>query len=128
MLLTYIDKFGDWNPQLIRELKGRFKVRNLSIAAIIAVSIQCLLLIGFSGQLPIDPKTIDAPPFQYSRYCTATPSENSYAPYRQLHCIKDLLGNWVINWPLWWLDIFKVLSIIGLFILLDRWISKYSII
>ncbi|MGK7956094.1 MAG: hypothetical protein AB4063_12715 [Crocosphaera sp.] len=118
MLLTYIDKIGDWNPQLIRELKGRFKVRNLSIAAIIAIVIEGLLLISFSGQLPIDYNEIDAPPFQYSRYCTATPPENSYAPYNQLHCIKDLLGNWVINWQLWWLDIFKVLSIIGLFILL----------
>ena len=35
MLVTYIDKIGDWNPQLIRELKGRFKVRNLSIAAVL---------------------------------------------------------------------------------------------
>ena len=40
MLVTYIDKIGDWNPQLIRELKGRFKVRNLSIAAVIAFGIQ----------------------------------------------------------------------------------------
>ncbi|ACB53047.1 conserved hypothetical protein [Crocosphaera subtropica ATCC 51142] len=118
MLLTYIDKFGDWNPQLLRELKGRFKLRNLSIAAIIAISIQSLLLLSFSGQLPIDPNTIDTPPFQYSRYCTATPPENSYAPYNQLYCIKDLVGNWVINWQLWWLDIFKVLSVTGLFILL----------
>ncbi|MDJ0845988.1 hypothetical protein [Crocosphaera sp.] len=118
MLLTYIDKIGDWNPQLIRELKGRFKIRNLSIAGIIAISIQGLLLIAFSGQLPIDYDAIDAPPFQYSRYCTATPPDKSYAPYKQLQCIQDLLGNWVINWQLWWLDIFKVLSVIGLFILL----------
>ncbi len=118
MLLTYIDKFGDWNPQLLRELKGRFKLRNLSIAAVIAISIQSLLLLSFSGQLPIDPNTIDAPPFQYSRYCTATPPHNSYPPYNQLYCIKDLVGNWVINWQLWWLDVFKIISVIGLFILL----------
>ncbi|WP_107668440.1 hypothetical protein [Cyanothece sp. BG0011] len=118
MLLTYIDKFGDWNPQLLREVKGRFKLRNLSIAAVIAISLQSLLLLSFSGQLPIDPNTIDAPPFQYSRYCTATPPENSYPPYNQLYCIQDLVGNWVINWQLWWLDIFKVLSVTGLFILL----------
>ncbi|MDJ0660081.1 MAG: hypothetical protein QNJ42_11415 [Crocosphaera sp.] len=111
MLLTYIDKFGDWNPQLIRELKGRFKIRNLSIAAIIAITVQLLLLIGFSGQLPAD-----YPGTQYSRYCTATSPERSYSD--RLLCIKDLLGNWVINWQLWWLDIFKVLSVIGLFILL----------
>ncbi len=118
MLLTYIDKFGDWNPQLFRELKGRLKVRNLSIAGIIAVGIQILLLLTFSGQLPIDPNTLNAPPLQYSRYCTATPPPNSYAPYKQLYCIPDLLGNWIIDWQLWWLDIFKSLSVIGLFILL----------
>ncbi len=118
MLLTYIDKFGDWNPQFMRELKGRFKVRNLSIAAIIAITIQVLLLVGFSGQLPFDPNTIDAPPFQFGRYCTATPPEKSYPPYNELYCIKDLLGNWVINWQLWWLDVFTILSVIGLFILL----------
>ncbi len=110
MLVTYIDKIGDWNPQLIRELKGRFKIRNLSIAAIIAVGIQILLLISFEAELPID--SIAKP--QTSRYCTATPPGG----YRYQSCIKDLLGNWVINWQLWWLDIFKVLSVIGLFILL----------
>ncbi|MDJ0599729.1 MAG: hypothetical protein QNJ37_12915 [Crocosphaera sp.] len=118
MLLTYVDKFGDWNPQLMRELRGRLKIRNLSIAAIIAISIQTLLLLSFIGQLPVDPNSIDAPKFQYSRYCTATPPKDSYAPYNQLHCIQDLVGNWVINWQLWWLDIFKVLSVTGLFILL----------
>ncbi len=90
----------------------------MSIAAIIAIGIQILLLLNFSGQLPIDPNTINAPELQYSRYCTATPPANGYAPYKQLYCIQDLLGNWVINWQLWWLDIFKSLSVIGLFILL----------
>ena len=47
MLLTYFDKFGDWNPQLFREFKGRLKPRNLSIAAIIAIGIQILLLLNF---------------------------------------------------------------------------------
>ncbi|MGK7886460.1 MAG: hypothetical protein AB4057_17775 [Crocosphaera sp.] len=113
MLVTYIDKIGDWNPQLIRELKGRFKVRNLSIAAIIAVGIQFLLLIAFEAELPID--SITTP--QTSRYCTAT-SPGGYRSYNDLSCIKDLADNWVINWQLWWLDIFKVLSVVGLFILL----------
>ncbi|MEL4894588.1 hypothetical protein [Crocosphaera sp. Alani8] len=112
MLITYIDKIGDWNPQLMRELKGRFKIRNLSIAVIIAVSIQILLLIGFTGQLPID--SITTP--QRSRYCTATPPGRYYGD--NLLCIQDLLGNWIINWQLWWLDVFKILSVVGLFILL----------
>ncbi|MEQ9233730.1 ABC transporter permease [Coleofasciculus sp. E2-BRE-01] len=32
MVLKGIDKLGDWNPQLLREVKGRLKGRNLAIA------------------------------------------------------------------------------------------------
>lgn len=32
MLLKGIEKLGDWNPQLLRELKGRLKGRNIAIA------------------------------------------------------------------------------------------------
>ncbi|MEQ9669962.1 ABC transporter permease [Coleofasciculus sp. G2-EDA-02] len=32
MLLKGIDRLGDWNPQLLRELKGRLKGRNVAIA------------------------------------------------------------------------------------------------
>ncbi|MEM8778940.1 MAG: hypothetical protein AAGF26_08730, partial [Cyanobacteria bacterium P01_G01_bin.49] len=118
--MTYLDKIGDWNPQLFRELKGRLKLRSLSIAAVIAIAGQCLLLLTFSGQLPASIEGIRNTdlPQSYSRYCTATPPPNSYAPYKHLLCIQDLLGHWVINWQLWWLDIFNTLSVVGLFILL----------
>ncbi|WP_414577486.1 ABC transporter permease subunit [Anabaena sp. CCY 9402-a] len=32
MMQNFIDKIGDWNPQLLREIKGRLKVFNLVIA------------------------------------------------------------------------------------------------
>jgi len=32
MILKGIDRLGDWNPQLLRELKGRLKGRNVAIA------------------------------------------------------------------------------------------------
>jgi len=32
MMLNLLDKIGDWNPQLLRELKGRLKVFNVLIA------------------------------------------------------------------------------------------------
>jgi len=32
MILKRLDRLGNWNPQLIRELKGRLKPRNLAIA------------------------------------------------------------------------------------------------
>lgn len=37
MLLKAIDRLGDWNPQLLRELKGRLKGRNVAIAVGAAV-------------------------------------------------------------------------------------------
>jgi len=36
MKLNWIQQLGDWNPQLLRELKGRLKLRNLLIAAAIS--------------------------------------------------------------------------------------------
>ena len=33
MISKMIDKLGEWNPQIFRELKGRLKTRNLTIAA-----------------------------------------------------------------------------------------------
>ncbi|MEA5509780.1 hypothetical protein VB715_08385 [Crocosphaera sp. UHCC 0190] len=118
MFISYLDRLGDWNPQLFREVKGRLNFRNLGIAGAIAILGQILLLLTFSGQLPTDLDALNDPPFQYSRYCTATAPPGSYAPYKQLYCIQDLFGNWVINWQLWWLDIFNTLSVVGLVILL----------
>ncbi|OUL26590.1 ABC transporter permease [Nostoc sp. T09] len=40
MTLNFIDKLGDWNPQLFRELKGRLKVFNVLIALTISVVTQ----------------------------------------------------------------------------------------
>jgi hypothetical protein len=40
MTLNFIDKIGDWNPQLFRELKGRLKVLNVLIALAISIVTQ----------------------------------------------------------------------------------------
>jgi len=37
MKLNLLDRIGDLNPQMWREIKGRFKPRNLVIAAIISL-------------------------------------------------------------------------------------------
>ncbi|MEQ9368937.1 MAG: hypothetical protein RIG63_07870 [Coleofasciculus chthonoplastes F3-SA18-01] len=49
MLNKGIDKLGDWNPQLLRELKGRLKGRNIAIALIISLVGQFLLFFSWSG-------------------------------------------------------------------------------
>jgi hypothetical protein len=108
------ENFLEWNPQLFREVKGRLKTRNVIIAAGISVITQLVISLSFLGQLPepiVNPlDNLD----QYSRYCfNATPPESG-----NLSCQRDLLGNWLINWQLLWLDLFIALSIVSIFALL----------
>jgi hypothetical protein len=45
LLDRYLDRVGDWNPHLIRELKSRISGTNLGIATIISIFIQLTALI-----------------------------------------------------------------------------------
>ena len=46
MFLTFLDRLGTWNPQLLRELKGRLKPRNVIIT--IALSgVSQMIVFGF---------------------------------------------------------------------------------
>ena len=53
LLDRLIDKAGDSNPQLFRELKERFTVRNIGVALASALVIQALVLMYFDGQIPV---------------------------------------------------------------------------
>ncbi|MEH2281640.1 MAG: ABC transporter permease subunit [Nostoc sp.] len=48
MMPNLIDKIGDWNPQLLRELKGRLKFFNIAIASVTSLLLQWIV---FSYQL-----------------------------------------------------------------------------
>ena len=50
-----IDRVGNVNPQLFRELKERLTIRNISIASAIALTIQSLILFYYNTQLPPSP-------------------------------------------------------------------------
>jgi len=52
MRLTWIDRIGEWNPQLLREVKGRLKGRNIAIALTISLVGQFLLFFSWSGDRP----------------------------------------------------------------------------
>lgn len=108
---SWWSKFLDWNPQLFREIKGKLKTRNVIIAAVIAVITQFIAVISLLGQLP-DPDPQGLLEIQVSRYCLG----NGYK--QNLTCTIDMMGNWVINWRLFWLDLFIILSIISIFALL----------
>ena len=112
MRLNWIDQLGNWNPQLLREIKGRFQVRNLLLAGAISLVGQFFLWRFCQALLPTPNQEngFDI----YSRYCTGTPT--SYQT--QVSCLSDKLGNIAINWQLWWQDFFVWLSLVGIFVLL----------
>ena len=101
------------NPQLFREVKGRLKPRNVVIAASISLITQFLIIISFLGKLPESLLESDAKGLIYNTYCLG----QKYRPNRNV-CELDASGHWIINWQLWWLDIFIALSIMGIFALL----------
>ncbi len=53
MKLNLIDALGDWNPQLLRELKSKFTRSNVFIAGAISVISQTLVYMMLQFQLPI---------------------------------------------------------------------------
>lgn len=106
MAINIIDRLGELNPQVFRELKGRVNLRNMAIASAITVLSQLVLVFSFLGQLPHQ-DTIQ------NRYCTGAKPEYYY---QQLHCLKDPFGQPIVNWQLWWTDVFVWLSIIGIFV------------
>ncbi|MGK7944004.1 MAG: hypothetical protein AB4058_06000, partial [Microcystaceae cyanobacterium] len=105
---TLIDQLGDQNPQLLREIKGQYNPRNLTLTVMLSTIGQLLVFFVFKTKIPILKQT-------YNRYCVGSPPPDwkGYMRNRDTFCNWDL-GNLTINWSLWWLDIFITLSIIGI--------------
>lgn len=45
MMLNLIDRLGEWNPQLFRELKGRLKFFNVAIAVVTSLLLQLVIFL-----------------------------------------------------------------------------------
>ncbi|MGJ5672220.1 MAG: hypothetical protein ACR9NN_01110 [Nostochopsis sp.] len=109
MLNNFIERLGNWNPQLLRELKGRLQLRNIILTTIISFGSQFLLFIAFQSQLPIsDDRFLN----NSNKYCTGK------LLYGLPKCLSDEFSNIITNWQLWWLDLFTWLSIFACFSLL----------
>lgn len=108
MTFDWLDRLGDWNPQLLRELKGRLKPRNLLITLAIALLGQFLLVMSFYNQLPAEPplRSLVTQNSVTSYYCTGPQT------YGVSECLRDAAGNFMINWPFWWLKIFVCLCVL----------------
>ncbi len=50
MQLNLLDRIGDWNPQMFREIKGRLNVRNVAIAFAASLLGQLILLMSWLNQ------------------------------------------------------------------------------
>jgi hypothetical protein len=116
MNLHLLDRIGEVNPQLFRELKGRLNKRNVTISVGISLIGQILIFLYYRTLLPIQ-----STEGTYNRYCVGQPpldyqNHGGYIPDN--YCVTDLLGKFTIINELWWLDLFTGLSIIGIFVLL----------
>jgi hypothetical protein len=80
-----LNQIGDWNPQLLRELKGKLKFRSVAVTVSGSVIFQLLFILSFLQSLPREGQ-------RYSRYClnTAVPC--------------------TVNWTIWWQDQFRFIT------------------
>lgn len=100
-MITILDRLGDWNPQLFRELKGRLKAKNLLGAAVLSLLSQVTLYLVLNGQFPEPkPPKADVDWTTASRYCTG-----EYTYLNRYNCVSDGLGYWQIDWKDVWFDL-----------------------
>ncbi|MBW4569353.1 MAG: hypothetical protein KME31_15420 [Tolypothrix carrinoi HA7290-LM1] len=114
MMPNFVDRLGNWNPQFLREIKGRIKPRNILLTIVISLLVQFLLVLYFRTQV-ITENTANAIKTIANKYCTG---ENIYINAARRVCLQDELGNIIINWELWFRNIFTWLSIISCFAIL----------
>ncbi len=107
----------EFNPQLLREIKGKINGRNIFITSLLSMLMQLFVVAFYLGQLP-DINRLNP---LYSRYCLGARPKYSIE-----YLCEHQLGIWEINWNLFWHDIFIFFSIVSVFILLI--VGTYMII
>ncbi|WP_414546199.1 hypothetical protein [Nostoc sp. CCY0012] len=114
MTLNLIDKIGDYNPQLFREIKGSWKTFNVVIALAISLISQAGVVLYQFGDFPNETYSIHKP------FCNLTTAErfnfeqnslsSAYCPLENI----DMQGWWQNCWE----NIFMALSVMFIFTLL----------
>jgi hypothetical protein len=89
MTSRLMDHIGEWNPQLVRELKGRLTSRNVTLSVGLSIVAQLLIVLVFISQIP-------APDAHYGAYCIS--QNNGYCLFNLLQWWQDL--NQVFYWIL----------------------------
>ncbi|MEH2201000.1 ABC transporter permease subunit [Nostoc sp.] len=128
MMPNLIDKIGDWNPQLLRELKGRLKFFNIAIAVATSLLLQLVVFLYQFREFPDDKYWLT------DTYCRLSQSyqqrqnqalqqsnQSRIAEYNDL-TLNNICPQNEIDWQLWWRDhweyIFLTFSVIFVFTLL----------
>jgi hypothetical protein len=111
MLNNVLDRIGEYNPQLMREIKSRVSWRNVIIMAFVSFVSQIMVLISQSSKLPL----MEAKNNYYnSQYCFYKDHSISYPG----NCKLDAVGLPIVDWLEWWSDTTFGLSVVmavGLF-------------
>ncbi len=94
-LPVWLDKLGDWNPQLLREIKGRLSWRSVLLTVALVTIVQVLLMMNYIQQLPTEVATNFS-----SSYCISP--LNKYDP------IRTWANCGGTDWRRWWRDILNV--------------------
>lgn len=97
MLSSWINHASQWNPQVTREIKGRFKGQSVLFAIALSVILQLMVLGVFYTLLPTDG---GANP--NITYCLEV-NLNHYT------CVADARGHYLVDWQHWWGDITRSL-------------------
>ncbi|MDZ8085759.1 MAG: ABC transporter permease subunit [Nostoc sp. DedQUE12b] len=128
MMLNLIDKIGDWNPQLLRELKGRLKIFNVAIAVATSLLLQLVVFLYQLREFPNDEYLLTAPycrlhkVYELRQNQVYQQSNQSQIDDLNYFFSKNFCPQNEIDWQLWWRDhweyIFLSLSVIFVFTLL----------
>lgn len=121
---SYLDYLGSWNPQFLREVKVKLKPKNLIGTIAASVVAQFAIVIYHLGQLPdfTEQHLWDTSIKERSRYCFGLAPDQiefkSRSYVRNPTCQLDLQDHWMINWQVFWWDIFWICSVIAIGLLL----------
>ncbi|MFW9258165.1 ABC transporter permease subunit [Nostoc sp. CALU 546] len=127
-MLNLIDKIGDWNPQLFRELKGRLKFFNVAIAVATSLLLQLVVFLYQLREFPDDQYALTATycrlrqVYELRQNQAYQKSNQPQIDYFNDFFSKNFCPQNEIDWQLWWRDhweyIFLSLSVIFVFTLL----------
>jgi hypothetical protein len=96
MLSAVIDRLGEFNPQLFRELKGRLKPRHVWLTIGVAIVVQIIFLKCFVDLLPY----VDSGQVHRTTYALRTSTGKFLTDG----------GLYITNWQKWWQDIFRLIN------------------